>query len=83
MEWVPLGGACKLVTHTEVHFAPPQFQGEAPYLLGLAELKEGPRVFAPINSKIDRRSLKPGVLLTLRVVRRDGNGLFYELDRGG
>ena len=81
MEWVPLSGTCTLVTHTEVHFAPPQFQGEAPYLLGLAKLNEGPRVFAPINSKIDRQSLKPGTALTLRVVRREGSGLFYQLEQ--
>lgn len=79
MDWVPLDRNCTLVTFTEVHFAPPQFQAEAPYLLGLAELKEGPRVFAPIDKTIDRAKLKPGVPMVIRVVKRNGNNLYYEL----
>jgi len=51
-DWVPLNENCKLITFTEVFFAPPEFQKETPYLLGLAELEEGPRVFAPIDSRI-------------------------------
>jgi hypothetical protein len=81
VDWVTLDGSCTLVTFTEVHFAPPQFQAEAPYLLGLAELKEGPRVFAPIDSKIDRSTVKPGVRMVLRVEKRGGDGLYYQLQK--
>ena len=80
MDWVPLDGKCTLVTFTEVHFAPPQFQPEAPYILALAELKEGPRVFAPIDKTIDRASLKLGMPMVLRVVKRNGDGLYYQLE---
>ncbi len=81
IDWVELNGACTLVTYTEVHFAPPQFQADAPYLLGLAELKEGPRVFAPIDGSIDRNRLRPGLSMALRVVKRVGDGTFYQLDK--
>ena len=80
MDWVPLNGRCALITFTEVHFAPPQFQQETPYLLGLAELEEGPRVFAPIDQSIDRTAMKQGVLMILRV-KRAGEGVYYELQR--
>ena len=81
MDWVRLDGSCTLITFTEVHFAPPQFQAEVPYLLGLAELKEGPRVFAPVDSNISRPTLRPGMHMVLRVVKRSGDGVYYQLQK--
>ena len=79
-DWVSLNQNCKLITFTEVFFAPPEFQKETPYLLGLAELEEGPRVFAPIDHGIDRKYLKPGALLWLRPVANE-NWAFYQLEK--
>jgi uncharacterized protein len=78
VEWVPLDGSCKLVTFTEVHFAPPAFQPDTPYKLGVAELTSGLRVFAPIGQEVDSRELKPGTKLVLRS-KRAGEGVYYEL----
>ena len=80
LDWVPLEGNCTLVTFTEVHFAPPQFQAEAPYVLGLAELNESLRVFAPVDPKLDRKMLKSGMKLVLRVTHGAGDSLFYQLE---
>jgi len=80
VEWIPIDGRGKLVTFTEVHLAPPAFQQETPYLLGLAELEEGPRVFAPIDSRIARDYLKPGALLALHPSTNE-NGAFYQLEK--
>jgi len=77
--WVPIEGKGKLVTFTEVYFAPPAFQEATPYLLGLAELDDGLRVFAPISSEVDRRDLKPGLELVLRP-KQAGEGVFYQLE---
>lgn len=77
--WVPIEGRGKLVTFTEVHFAPPAFQNSTPYLLGLAELEAGMRVFAPINNEVDRKNLKPGLELVLRS-KQAGEGVFYQLE---
>ncbi len=79
MEWAPIDGSSKLVTFTEVHFAPPAFQPDTPYLLGVAELKNGLRVFAPISRELEWSKLKPGMELTLRT-NRMGEGLFYQLE---
>ncbi len=79
-DWVPLKQDCKLITFTELFFAPPEFQKETPYLLGLAELEDGPRVFAPFDSNIGREFLKIGALLALRPAT-DGNGIFYQLEK--
>jgi len=78
LEWVPIDGHSRLVTFTEVHFAPPVFQPNTPYLLGVAEMNDGLRVFAPISGEVERKSLRPGLKLLLRP-ERAGEGLFYQL----
>ena len=67
------------MTFTEVYFAPPAFQDSTPYLLGLAELEGGARVFAPISNEIDRKDLKPGLELVLKT-KQAGEGVFYQLE---
>ena len=79
VDWVPIDGNAKLVTFTEVYFAPPAFQQGTPYLLGVAELADGLRVFAPISSGIDRRELKPGTSLVLRP-KKAGESVYYQLE---
>ena len=68
------------MTFTEVFFAPPTFQAEAPYLLGVAELENGLRVFAPISGEVQRAELSPGLGLTLRP-KQAGGRVFYELGK--
>jgi uncharacterized OB-fold protein len=77
--WVPIDGKGRLVTFTEVYFAPPAFQDSTPYLLGLAELEGGLRVFAPIGNMADRKDLKPGLELLLRS-KQAGEGVYYQLE---
>ena len=77
--WVPIEGKGKLVTFTEVCFAPPAFQDSTPYLLGVAELEGGIRVFAPISNEVGRKDLKPGLELFLRP-KQAGEGVFYQLE---
>jgi uncharacterized OB-fold protein len=80
VEWVPIDGNARLVTFTEVYFAPPAFQQGTPYLLGVAELADGLRVFAPISSEIDMKELKPGTSLVLRP-KKAGESVYYQLER--
>jgi len=74
-EWAQLSGKCKLVTFTKVDSAPAAFKAEAPYFLGLAELLEGPKVFASIDASLSETDLKPNVPLLLEP-RKLGNGNF-------
>jgi uncharacterized OB-fold protein len=75
-----LDGKSNLVTFTQVFFAPPAFQPETPYLLGLAELTNGLRVFAPISPTVDKKQLKPGVELNLKVAKGSRDNLYYWLE---
>jgi uncharacterized protein len=80
IEWIVIEGKSSLVTFTRVFFAPPAFQGEVPYLLGLAELANGLRVFAPISPAADKGPLKTGMELTLRVAKGSHDNLYYWLE---
>ena len=46
LEWREASGTGVLVAFTETHFPAPGF--DLPYLEGLIQLDEGPRIFAPI-----------------------------------
>ncbi len=79
-DWATVDGTCRLVTFTEVHFAPPQFQPDTPYLLGVAELKGGFRVFAPISGRISRDKLKPGKQMVIRPTTPTADHTYYLLE---
>jgi len=78
-EWVPLSGDCKLVTYTKVDAAPAAFKAEAPYLLGLAEFSEGPKVFAWIDRMIPESAVKSGVGLKLKPFKLSNGNFCYTL----
>jgi len=80
VEWVPIDGKAKLITFTEVYFAPPAFEQSTPYILGLAEFDNGLRVFAPVSRDIDLEELKPDLELVLRP-KQAGEGVFYQLEK--
>lgn len=65
-EWTPLSGDCTLITFTKVEAAPATFKEEAPYLLGLAEFSEGPKVFAWIDRAIPEENVMVGIKLKLK-----------------
>jgi len=79
MEWVEFGGKCKLVTYTTVHFAPVSFRYDVPYTLAVAQLEEGPMVFAPISKDIKESEVKIGMDLNLTPVKLIGGKVLYEL----
>jgi len=78
-EWTQLSGECKLVTYTKVEAAPSAFKEEAPYLLGLAEFSEGPKVFAWVDATIPESDLKPGLALRLEPRKLSNGNLSYLL----
>ena len=48
LEWREASGAGTLVAHTLCRTPAPGFEGDVPYLIGLVQLREGPRIFAQI-----------------------------------
>jgi uncharacterized OB-fold protein len=44
VEWFTAGGRARLHTYQIIHRGPPSFAREAPYVLAVVELEEGPRM---------------------------------------
>jgi uncharacterized OB-fold protein len=44
MRWIDLSGQGRLYAATTVHAAPAAFRQQAPYRVGIVDLKEGPRI---------------------------------------
>ena len=44
LEWVDASGRAEVHSYTVVHRAPPGFAEDAPYVVALVELEEGPRL---------------------------------------
>jgi hypothetical protein len=81
IEWKELSGDCTLITFTKVDAAPAAFAEQAPYLLGLAELAEGPKVFAWIDRKLSEESITIGMKLRLKTSKLSNGNLSYMLTR--
>ncbi len=80
-EWKELAGDCALITYTKVDAAPSTFKDQAPYLLGLAEFPEGPKVFAWIEKETPEDQLGVGMKLKLRVTKLANGNLSYLLGK--
>jgi len=78
-DWVPLVNQCVLVTYTTVEAAPLSFIERAPYMLGLAQFTEGPRVFAWIDSAITEKEISIGMKLRLKILELTNGNLAYTL----
>lgn len=79
MDWIELSGKCKLLTYTNVHFAPTSFRDEAPYVLALVELEEGGKAFASMSKSIPTSQIRIGMDLRLVAVRYPGGRVGYEV----
>jgi hypothetical protein len=78
-EWISLSGDCRLITFTRVEAAPALFKAEAPYMLGLAEFSEGPKVFARIDRGIPGSDLRVGIRLKLKPFKLTNGNFSYIL----
>jgi len=67
-EWVEISGDCTLHTWTRIHAAPTGFEGDAPYTIGVVDLKEGGRLLAWMGESIDPGEVEVG--MDLKVVTR-------------
>jgi len=63
-EWVELPQNGKLLTYTVIHVAPTQFQGMAPYAVGIVQLENGLKIPGMIRG-VAPEQIKIGMLLTI------------------
>ncbi len=80
-EWKELSGDCVLITYTKVDSTPSMFKEQAPYILGLAEFSEGPKVFAWIDRTIPDDQVGVGMKLKLNPTKLTNGNLCYTLTK--
>jgi uncharacterized protein len=72
IEWERVSGRARLASFVIVHRAPPGYEREAPYIVALAELDEGPRMITNLPGALpDPTALKVGARLTVIFEPRD------------
>jgi len=70
-----------LITYTKVDATPSMFKDQAPYVLGLAEFSDGPKVFAWIDKTISDAQISIGMKLRLRATNLANGNLCYTLTK--
>jgi len=80
-EWKPLSGNCSLVTYTRVDSAPAIFQDQAPYYLGLAELTEGPKIFAWVDKHVPESELTSEMKMELKIEKLQDGRILYVISK--
>ncbi len=78
-EWKELTGDGVLITYTKVDATPSMFKDQSPYFLGLAELSDGPKVFAWIDKTIPEDQIGIGMKLKLNPTKLTNGNLCYTL----
>jgi len=79
LEWREAKGTGVLVAFTLTYFPAPGFDAEIPYLEGLVQLNEGPRVFAPI-ADARYETLKVGMRMRVRWPQSAGGGHPFQFE---
>jgi len=77
--WSNLSGNCALMTYTKVDAAPAAFKDQAPYMLGLAELVEGPKIFAWIDKAVNENRIALGMKMRVKPKRLSNGNWSYAL----
>jgi uncharacterized OB-fold protein len=71
MMWVRASGRARLASFVIAHRAAPGFEAEAPYIIALAELEEGPRLVTNLPGVApDPAALRIGAPLTITFEKR-------------
>jgi len=74
-ETVTLNREGKLKTYTIIHVAPSQFVDQAPYAIGVVELKDGVSILSQIvDCEFDELKIDMPVRLEFRKISEDGKG---------
>lgn len=63
-EWLELPKTGKLLTYTVIHVAPPQFQGMAPYAVGIVQLEKSVKIPGIIKETL-KEKIKVGMQLAI------------------
>jgi len=79
MEWFPIEGEGTLLTYTKAMFAPAGFEKDVPYVMGVAQFKDGIKVFGRLDKALGDDVIKAGMKVKIRPVSLENDRVSYEL----
>jgi uncharacterized OB-fold protein len=78
MDWKEIANEWTLLTYTKVHFAPTGFEEDTPYILVIAESKEGLKTFARLSKDVAEDKIAVGMKLRLVPIKLPNEKTAYE-----
>ncbi|RLB43348.1 MAG: DNA-binding protein [Deltaproteobacteria bacterium] len=77
MEWFEISGTGKLVTYSQLQYAPLGFEADLPYCIALLDYGEY-KVFGRINKELPEEELKIGMEMKTQAIKLPNGQLSYE-----
>jgi uncharacterized OB-fold protein len=78
MDWKEIANEWTLLTYTKAHFAPTGFEEDTPYILAVAESKEGLKTFARLSKDVVEEKVTVGMKLKLVPIKLPNEKIAYE-----
>ena len=78
MDWREIANEWTLLTYTKAHFAPTGFEEDTPYILVIAESKEGLKTFTRLSKDVGEDKIAVGMKLKLVPVKLPNEKVAYE-----
>ena len=78
MSWKEISNEWTLLTYSKAYFAPTGFEADTPYILAIAESKEGMKTLARLSKDVNEDKVKPGLKLQLAPVKLPADRTVYE-----
>jgi len=78
MDWKEITNEWTLLTYTKAHFVPTGFEEDTPYILAIAESKEGLKTFARLSKDVAEEKTAVGMKLKLVPVKLPNEKIAYE-----
>ena len=78
MTWKEISNEWTLLTYSKAYFAPTGFEADTPYILAIAESKEGLKTLARLSKDVNEDKVKPGMKLQLAPVKLPPDKTVYE-----
>jgi len=78
MDWMEIANEWTLLTYTKAHFAPTGFEEDTPYILVIAESKEGLKTFTRLSKDVGEDEIAVGMKLKLVPVKLPNEKVAYE-----
>ena len=81
MEWQEISGEGQLLSYTTVFYGPSGFEGQTPYIIGVANFGEGRNILAVFNKSIPESQITVGMKVKVQPAAIPPDRISYEFTK--